>query len=332
MAFVSGTITGSPTPVQALIQVLRDALDSAGWVFVEEWGDPSVPSNQRALHTVYRNPAANSGLPSDFYISLARVPAPDSNVPTWLWCLLAEQYDPATHTLSKFAPFVDSNYYAQPRTPASDGTCPDTWKLAFPYGQVGYPNSNVLLNTSNIYGTFDYWVRATPGTLTVSTRVAAGSWAVQLGVYDTLVFNPSVNDPMPITATALVGGQSQTPSSATRHPLRGGLLTKNAWGLYVLNNPGYCAWTAPGALTTSTAGGDLYQNGSALGSRIVVGTASLGTPVEVPVYGGIRGLYRDLLWITPGSGAAHGDTIVVGGRTYTLMSNSIGIWVDSTAT
>lgn len=323
MGFLSGTITGNPNPAAAMVAVMRTGLDANGWQFVEEYTDTNS-----SVYTVYRNPAANSGLAADFFIVLTRAALGGTSVGVWL----AEGYSAATRTLSKMAVNPD---LSTPQTPASDGTCSATYTLGTPnFGGSTTPNMVAAVALGSPYGTFDYWLLITKDGVTLSTRVGTQPTALQVGVYETFVVNAAVNDPMPLVLVGFAASgyqyQQYPASSATRMPMRGGLSTHYAWGLLPFTRNDQIAWTYPAVYMTNTAGGDLYQGGAALASRIVCGNLSLAySTTEVPSTGGIRGLYKNLLLIGMGSGAAQGDTIVVGGRTYVLAHNTLPIWIDT---
>lgn len=313
MTFVSGSRTGEANPAEALYNVVAGELTAhANWTFVETWD-----AGASARWHVWKCGTANSA-GVEFHVLLGYSPAAGA---TGLGVALVEGYRTTDHMFNHPAPYTSSSNF----TPAADSSYGGTTYYAAPANVQNYGNLFVPVQYTSA-SAFDYWIAVNNDGLMLVSRTGTSSYPVILGTYDSLIVDSAVNDPYPLVISQMnTGVSSSTPSaSATRHPM----VTTAQPRLFGVMTPAMPSMTwLPAIAGVGQAGiaasGDVYLNNEPSAGRAMVMTWSgyYGNPAVV---GKVRGLYRHIINVNPGSGVAVGDTISMGGETYMYLGSSGG--------
>lgn len=166
---------------------------------------------------------------------------------------------------------------------------------------------------------YSYWLKLTNNFLLMSVRSGTSSTSVYAGLMDSLT---SVTDTMPLVT---LGGSS---GSFSRLPsVTAGAGGAGMWGA------GMGPWTAPIQLAFAgdqSGTSDKWQGGKVHASRCLVFHGI--TAANGATYGWFRGLLKqDVLAIQTGGTVGLGDTIDIGGNTYTVIAAAAGLNGQSTA-
>lgn len=323
MSYSVGTITGSATPGASLRTVLKAALDAhPAWAYVEDYTTGAFQ------WSVYKCKGTSNLWGSDFYIAFTV-----SSVSTF-WLTVFEGYNPATHGAIRPAPYA--GYVSRNVPIAADGSFGGGAESVLPQGigSSGFTPASVGVSTSAANGTFDYWIVVTNNGVSVSTRVGATPYAMQVGLFDSLV----PNDPAPLAMYVLSdssSGGNQPVCIATRNLTGKGTTAPFAFGLLgPFGNLNLTAWNygvCYGNITAVPTITDAFQ-GAPLASRIAVVTSGGSYNNNGATYGVYRGLLRDVLFTGVGSGLAQGDTLNIAGHTYVCVYiSTVAVWIDTQA-
>jgi hypothetical protein len=183
-----------------------------------------------------------------------------------------------------------------------------------PYATVpgnNRPNlAHQILNTSG----FSYWIKLTPNLVTISTRVGAAEAMNGAMLLDSFVTNA------PDLPLIVVTAQSISGNSFSRLP---GVTVTLASSGFACDTRG---WTSPvvDAFTTNAAfAQDLWSSNKIHDGRIMVSHQAGRSAANALTMGFLRGLWKtDFLCFARGGTVLLGDTQVIAGNTWTVISNS----------
>lgn len=315
MSYVSGTRTLQSNSAEDLYAQASAALGAHGnWTFIEDF------STALYKWSVWRCGALNStGVP--FYVFFNRTIANSAS----LGIGIAEDYDSATHAFTRGAPTTTSGV----KTPVADFSITGATTTVL-YNAVG--GTNMLVSTVAVDpSSYDYWFACNNDGFWLGCRVGAGSpQGTFVGTFDSLVDNPSVNDPRPIFMSGNVAnGTSASQTVTTRHPFVTTALAY-LWGLSECWGTAYTWPSNAIAGSVGSATGDLWQGAKAIGARIMARSWAFQRAASITTSGGNRGLYRHILHFAIAAGVTIGDTITIGSSTwvYTGKGNT---FYESTA-
>lgn len=273
---------------------------------------------------VYRNLAAVSGLPTDWYLILAFT-ATDLRVVVAEGINNLATGDAAQVTLARTIPNDSTT-----TTPAADFSAAWTPYLYGTPGATGTSTATLpatALFQKTLTGalpTTDAWIVVTNTGVSFWTSTGTAVNGVSVGAFDSFV----TNDPFPITFADLTTTTAATLSGVTRQPT----VTAVGAGNWKVLSPlvAGAAWTK----VSGTAGGsgDRFYN-----NRPVAARRALYTNVDPTTYGGLRGLFRDLLVMNTQDTILPGDTMTINGQTWACAgkgttTGGLISWINTSAT
>lgn len=314
MSYTTGTIINQPLVAETLITAIKNQLTAhAAWSWVENYNDTG---GQNWTHDIFKSSGFSNSLGSDWYFVISR---PRLNNPTAIYFWVCETYNATTHQAARWTPPNPTNintlYPVAADTSYSVGTLIPNY---FTNNSAHY----VSLSTS----VTDYWIIATANTVTVATRQApGGTTAMHAGLFDSLVYQAATNDPVPLQIWGTNNSYNGATAMTTRHPLRGGLQTYGAFGMY------WAGWTIGTGAPVKVPQGDLWQNNTALAGRwAIYSFGSQGGLTQAQNAGYLRGLVKpEILLCNPDTAVSAGDTVQIGLHTYVNLYGSI--WADTQA-
>lgn len=328
MTYATGTFANSATPAGSMVTAMKNALGlNTNWSFIETFTDSAGYT-----HDVYKCGGAGNSAGADFFIGIVK----QSNTATQVSIEAFEQYNATTHQYTRPVPWINGSSQV---SPTSVGTADETPRTLLANDSTNtrvYPLFQSI-NLSTTGGTFDYWIIVTVNGLFAMSRVGTTASGKYAGLIDTFVYLPATNDPVPLCVADLTIGQGifsngqnfNSYAAMSRASLQGTTARYNPWGIIA---PSYSdattSWTYPANVGISTSVPDLLQNGVPLASRVtaIVDTVNI---YGANVVGRVRGLFKDMLRVVMGSGAAQGDTLVINAHTYVAVGN--GLWLDTQA-
>lgn len=318
----------------------------AQWDFVEAVDYVSAPNTFRTY--VWKNNAATSGLPADYYVGFRLQFVTTGTVyqtaPTiGLQVVIFENYNTSTKVASKLATVQSSTSF----TLASDMTHPVTWTLTATIpvtaGGVVYfafigPTANVTSHRLFIGVTNDV----------IYLAQGTGPYQVYIGAFDSVM--NSTDDPMPIFVSCNNTANSSSVSASgyaasTRHPMQVAGANTYLFGLtFWYGHIGTTSGANLGAGQLAKAATDTLVGvlgdaatlgwskflGGPIASKCCVSTVGTAAGVSGSTKGGLRGYLKYMLTAQL---VAHsvGDTFDVEGKAYlALGSTAYGLW-DTTA-
>lgn len=313
MTYISGTRTLQANPAEDLYSIVAaDLADHPNWTFIE---DVTLATYK---YSVWRcGPLNSTGAP--YYVFFHRTNANG----TGLGIGLAEDWNTATKAFLRGAPTASTTA----RTPNADYSITGNTETSLYNAAAGGVNmliQTVVLDTSS----FDYWFASNNDGFWLGARVGtAAAQGIVCGSFDSLVVDPATNDPRPL----MIGHNTANTTSAaftvfTRHPFASGSAA-HWWGAYEW----YTNLTWPSLAVLGTVGGttgDLFQQGKAVGARVVMRTFALQRTVTTQ--GQNRGLYRHMLWFGNAAGVTVGDTITIDSTTWVYTGKG-GVYYEATA-
>lgn len=320
MTFTSGSRASQANPAEDLYGLISTQLTAHGnWTFVEDY---TVSTTK---WSVWRCNAAGSSLEIDYFVMFSRSTAAGANL---LYVAVAETYTVSTHSYGHPAPQGTSST----STPAADGSYGGTtvYALSSSLGTI----STLFTHSVTPGATYDYWIVVTNDGLTVTVKVGTTVYNFTLGTLDSLVPNPSVNDPVPLgIGSSVSAGNTTTACQAmmTRHPL---VTTAHArlWGITPVNGTG-TQWPPAMVGSVGVAGGDRFYSDQPVGVKVLARTWAYENGSSALTAGVNRGLWRHILMFNTSS-VTVGDTVTVGGETYVCINNpsgTVGIFYNTSA-
>jgi hypothetical protein len=307
MAFRSGNIV-SATPAADLVAQIEAEFDLHGnWDFVEQVETGIAPDNY--YRRIWKNRGTGTGansFGSDFHIQIAR--KVDGTGTVFLYAF--EAYDAVNDKIIR--PCVPN---AASLAINANGSHGDE-ALGFTLTSGPYISVQILTVTTG----FDYYISVSSNRLCVAAKYSTTDTAAYVGLFESMM----AADPFPLCIIGTSGNENAhiTDMGVSRHPNK----TTTEADNFMFQLAAFSAISG-NAQTT-----DLFHN-AAVASRALIRHYT-GNPA---VYGYARGLLHDAILLPDGGTATrNGDTITVGGETYTKMKFgtygfSSGAWVRQAA-
>jgi hypothetical protein len=330
MAWDSGIVTSASAPfgpkgtagsLLAKVFALMGGAGVANWSFVENipagTGTAQSGSATKAVD-VFKCAGSSTDANAagvDFYIGFMYTSA-TGQINT---VIVAEDYSPIAAGSNKA---MFRRIAPLPQT----GTTPDATNFTFTetYGTANSFTGNVpsLGNSALATTGYSYWVKLTNNFMLVTTRSGTTTTSFYIGLMDSLT---SVTDTMPLVALGSGSGAFTRLPSVTAGA--GGV---GMWGA------GIGPWTTPIQIgfagdESNTTTNDKWLSGKIVVERCVI--VHCVTAANVTTYGCWRGLLKsDVLMMASSNNVQVGDTITIGGNTWTVISNALsGLGTASTA-
>lgn len=293
MPYSQGNVSGA-NPGTDLQAAFKTALTGAGWTFVENAVNGSINAD------VYKSPAASNSFGQDFYVSFVNSVAS----PTYPYMSLRphEGYDVVNHKMQKYAP-------------TSTGLTPVAGTYLNPQADLHPANTAVLAGYLQQYSDNMYYLSVTMDRVVLAFRSRYGSWySWYCGLYTPLL----AADPFPllsITLNAYYSNQSYGYGSATRE---WGQAASNQYNFFVQ----FYGSSTYDTLGPSTDGSDVYRPGVA--ATYAYPLHYLTPHSSRDPYYTRRGVLKDVWYYYGSNGALVGDTVQIGGVTYTKLGGYPG--------
>lgn len=248
------------------------------------------------------------------------VTSPNDAGMDWYFVIEIPASDGAVTSSFNSAEDYDGNkmFNRMPPTPASAAAVGSGWRSDTLSQYSNYTGNNrgamahQVLNTSG----FNYWIKLTKNAVTFSTRVSTSEAFNAAMLLDSII--TSTTD-LPLINVGVAGASA---NSMSRVAGVSGVTFGTGTGWQCDTYP----WTTPtrqGIGTNAASSQDLWASNKIHVARIFVGHSAGNTSANSFLYGYGKGLWKtDFLCFTRGGTVQLGDTMTIGGNTWTVINNS----------